>query len=97
MDFSDAATGTCTTNGTSYAYAVGDSCTVNAIFAPQTAGIRHGAVVLASSSGATIATASVQGVGVGPQVALTPGIITTVAGTGTAGYSNDGGGATLPS
>ncbi len=35
-----------------------------------------------------------QGVGVGPLAALTPGIISTVAGSGTAGYSGDGGAAT---
>jgi sugar lactone lactonase YvrE len=34
------------------------------------------------------------GFGLGPMVALTPGIVSTVAGNGTAGYSGDGGAAT---
>ena len=94
MDFTDAGTGTCTTNGSSHAYAVGASCTVNVRFTPKAAGARYGAVVLQNSSGVTIATGMVQGTGVGPQVALTPGTITTVAGNGTADFGGDGGTAT---
>jgi hypothetical protein len=37
------------------------------------------------------------GVGVGPLAALTPGVITTVAGNGTGGYAGDGGAATSAS
>ena len=36
----------------------------------------------------------VTGIGLGPLAALTPGIITTVAGNGTAAYAGDGGPAT---
>src|SRR5882757_2886878 len=35
LDFADAGTGTCTTNGVSYTYAAGDSCTVNVAFTPM--------------------------------------------------------------
>jgi streptogramin lyase len=34
LDFSDAGTGTCDTNGASHAYAIGDSCTVDVTFTP---------------------------------------------------------------
>jgi trimeric autotransporter adhesin len=93
LDFTDAGTGTCTTNGSSSVYTLGSSCTVNVSFTPKAAGPRYGAAVLQNSAGVAIATVSVQGTGVGPQVALTPGTITTVAGNGTPGYSGDEGAA----
>jgi sugar lactone lactonase YvrE len=72
LDFLDASTGTCTTNGTSHSYSAGDTCTVNVTFKPQYAGTRYGAVELLNSSGAVIATANIYGTGAGPQVAFTP-------------------------
>ena len=93
LDFVDAESGSCDPNGSTYASSAGSSCTVDVIFSPKYAGARYGAVVLSDASG-VIATAYIYGTGTGPLVALTPGIITTVAGNGTQGYSGDGGAAT---
>lgn len=82
LDFADAGTGTCTTNGTSYTYAAGDSCTVNLTFTPTNAGGRSGAVELLSGSGSVVATGYVYGIGAGPQIAYSPGPQSTVAGSG---------------
>jgi sugar lactone lactonase YvrE len=68
--FTDAGTGTCTTNGTSHTYVVGESCTVDVKFSPLYPGVTHGAVVL-TSGGATIATALLNAMGVGPLAAFT--------------------------
>jgi sugar lactone lactonase YvrE len=65
QEFSDAGTGSCTA-GTSYQ--AGSSCTVDVIFAPGLAGTRNGAVVLEGSSGNTLATALMSGIGTGPQM-----------------------------
>ena len=46
LDFADAGTGTCTTNGTTHTYAAGDTCTVDLTFVPQLPGARNGAVVV---------------------------------------------------
>ncbi len=80
MDFADAGTGTCTTNGTSYAYSAGNTCTVNVTFTPRVAGLRNGAVLLQNGSGNTIATGYVYGVGSGPQVSFLPGSQITLGG-----------------
>jgi sugar lactone lactonase YvrE len=67
LDFADAGTGTCTTNGTSHVYQSGDTCTVNVRFSPTAPRARSGSVVLLSS-GSAIGTAYLTGTGVGPQV-----------------------------
>jgi sugar lactone lactonase YvrE/ribosomal protein S11 len=77
-DFTDAGTGTCTTNGTSYVYNVDETCTVNVTFTPQHAGTRYGAIQLLNSSGVAIVTAPVYGTGLGPQIAFAPGVQSTV-------------------
>jgi sugar lactone lactonase YvrE len=69
LDFTDASTGTCTANT---AYAAGQSCTVNVTFTPKFAGTRNGAVVLNDNNGNVIATAYLQGTGIGPQVNFLP-------------------------
>ena len=74
LDFTDAGTGSCTTNGTSHVYASGDTCTVDVIFAPKHPGQRLGGVQLVSTSGSLAATASIYGTGIGPQVTYSPGI-----------------------
>jgi YVTN family beta-propeller protein len=68
LDFTDAGTGTCTTNGTSFTYNEGDTCTVNVTFKPRYPGTRYGAVELTTSGGAVIAAAHVYGTGMGPQI-----------------------------
>ena len=79
LDFQDASTGSCTTNGTSHTYAAGDTCTLDVTFSPHFAGTRYGAAQLTDSSGNVIATAYLQGTGTGPQVNFLPGFETTIA------------------
>ncbi len=79
LDFTDAGTGSCTTNGTSYSYSAGDTCTVNVNFKPEYAGVRYGAAELVNGSGAVIATAYVYGTGSGPQVGFSPAAQSTIA------------------
>jgi len=67
-DFTDAGTGTCTTNGVSHSYSAGDTCTVDLKFTPTRPGQRLGAVQLASSGGAVIAAGGISGTGVAPMV-----------------------------
>ena len=68
LDFTDAGSGTCTTNGTSHTYSAGNTCTVVVQFKPTHPGQRLGAVQLVGSGGAVIATEDVYGTGTGPQV-----------------------------
>src|SRR5579863_699465 len=75
LDFADAGSDTCAANT---AYIAGQTCTVNVTFTPKFAGIRLGAVVLTDSSGNTMATGSLQGVGTGPQVIFLPGMQNTL-------------------
>jgi sugar lactone lactonase YvrE len=73
LDFTDAGTGTCTTNGTHHVYAVGDICTIDVTFRPQFSGARYGAAVLQDAFGNPLATGYVYGTGLGPQAAFLPG------------------------
>ena len=77
LDFANAGTGTCTTNGTTYTYSAGDTCTLDVTFTPRFAGLRNGAVLLTNSGGNTIATGYVHGIGSGPQVSFLPGSLST--------------------
>jgi sugar lactone lactonase YvrE len=79
LDFADAGTGTCDTNGTSHVYSAGDTCTVDVTFTPKYPGLREGAVEL-TASGTPIATAYVYGTGTGPQAAFSPSSIRTLGG-----------------
>ena len=78
LDFKDDGTGTCTTNGTSHVYNIGDACTVNVTFTPKYSGPRYGAVELGDSYGNIIVTVYVQGTGVGPQVSFPPGNLSSL-------------------
>ncbi|NYF53550.1 hypothetical protein [Tunturiibacter gelidoferens] len=78
LDFTDTATGTCTTFGTSFTYTDGESCLVNVTFTPKSIGTRYGAAVLQSSSGDVIATGYVHGTGSGPQANFLPGTQNTL-------------------
>ncbi|MGA2889399.1 MAG: choice-of-anchor D domain-containing protein [Terracidiphilus sp.] len=75
LDFGDAGTGTCAANT---AYTASQTCTMNVTFTPTSAGTRYGAVVLNDSNGNVIATAYLQGSGVGPQVNFLPGKESTI-------------------
>jgi hypothetical protein len=70
----------------------GTVCTISITFTPAYPGQRWVPLQVVSSGGNF--NVGLTGVGLGPLVALTPGIITTVAGDGTAGYTGDGGPAT---
>jgi large repetitive protein len=82
LDFTDAGTGTCTTNGTSHYYNAGDTCTVDVVFTPRSPGGRNGAAELTDSLGNVLATAYVQGTGAGPQLNFPAGAQSTpISGT----------------
>ena len=78
LDFADAATGSCTTNGSSHTYSAGDSCTVDVAFTPANAGTRYGGVTLENSLGSVIATGYVYGTGTGPQVVFLPSVVSNL-------------------
>ena len=67
------------------------SCKVD--FNPKYPGLREDALVAKDSAGNVVAVL-LYGIGLGPQVSVQPGMITTVAGTGSFGYWGDGGVAT---
>lgn len=73
LDFADAGTGSCTTNGASYTYAAGDVCTIDVTLKPQFSGIRYGAAILKDGLGNTLATGYMYGAGLAPQVSFLPG------------------------
>ena len=68
LDFADAGTGTCDTNGTGHTYSNGDTCSVKVTLTPKYAGPRYGAVQLLNGSRSVIATALIYGTGLGPQI-----------------------------
>ena len=68
LDFTNAGGGTCDTNGSGHVYNAGDSCTVNVMFTPKYAGARYGSVQLLDTSGKLLASALLQGAGLGPQL-----------------------------
>ena len=106
LDFSDAGTGSCTTNGTSYSYASNATCTVVVSFSPKAPGRRLGAVSLYSSGNSLLSRVLLSGTGVAPLGVYSTAAITSVA-TGlstprgltvdSAGnaYVNENGGTTL--
>ena len=70
QDFAGAAGGTCKAGKE---YAKGAVCTVNVTFRPKHAGTRYGAVVLTGSKAQNVvATAYLQGAGMGPQTTFAP-------------------------
>jgi sugar lactone lactonase YvrE len=69
------------------------ACSVDVTFSPKYSGLRTAPLVMTDGAG-TKSSVGLEGVGLAPRAALTPGIITTVAGNGTAGFSGDGGPAT---
>src|SRR5579884_3920934 len=59
----------------------GVNCTVPVSFQPRWPGLRKDAILVKDTSGNLIATTFLYGTGLGPQVALYPGVISTVAGS----------------
>jgi sugar lactone lactonase YvrE len=78
LDFSDAGTGSCDTNGAGYSYEAGGSCSIILEFKPTLPGTRYGAAALTNSDGRAIAVDYVYGTGLGSQVNFLPGTQSTV-------------------
>jgi sugar lactone lactonase YvrE len=94
QDFTDAGTGSCTSNGKTHAYHVGDTCTVDVSFKPRFSGERYGAALLLDGFGHILASAYVYGAGLGAQTTFLPGRSVSLA-NGLAqplGVAVDGGG-----
>jgi trimeric autotransporter adhesin len=70
----------------------GTICTIPITFSPGYPGLRPVPIQAVTSAGNV--NIGLNGLGVGPLAALTPGIITTIAGNGASGYTGDGGPAT---
>ncbi len=92
LDFRNVGTGSLVAG---HYYKAGERGTVDVIFTPRFTGTCTGAVVLKNPSGHVIATASIHGNGLGPQVAFLPGIQTSLGtdldhphGVGMDGYGN---------
>ena len=71
---------------------VGTICTIPITFSPGYPGLRPVPIQAVTSAGNI--NIGLNGLGVGPLAALTPGIITTIAGSGSSNYTGDGGPAT---
>jgi len=69
------------------------ACSVDVTFSPKYPGLRTPPLVMTDSAGKKSSVGLI-GTGLAPQAAFTPGIITTIAGNGTQGFSGDGGPAT---
>ena len=78
LDYADAGTGTCTTNGATYDYNAGDICTVNVIFTPAYPGTEFGTVELLNGSSTILTTAYISGTGVGPLAGFSPGAVSVL-------------------
>ncbi len=70
LDFADANTGTCTTNGTGFNYNPGDTCAVDVAFTPLFPGSRFGGVRLVDGGANNLASAFIYGTGTGPKVSF---------------------------
>jgi sugar lactone lactonase YvrE len=79
--------GTCTLG---VAYVSGNSCILSVTFTPSAPGPRWFPVTATDSLG-NVYSFALQGTAIASATAFTPGIITTIVGTGTAGYAGDGG------
>jgi trimeric autotransporter adhesin len=69
------------------------ACSVDVTFSPQYPGVRTAPLVVTDSMGKK-SSVGLAGIGLAARTALTPGIVTTIAGNGTKGFSGDGGPAT---
>jgi hypothetical protein len=86
LDFADVGTGTCDTNGPSYEYTSGSTCTMIVTFTPEYPGQRIGAVELLDGDGNLASTALLAGIGTGPDTTFAiyngttnlPATVTTV-------------------
>jgi sugar lactone lactonase YvrE len=65
------------------------SCTATVTFAPLYPGLQTGAIYAKTSSGTSLGVYFLKGTGMSAQLAFTPGIINTYAGTSTWGYQDN--------
>jgi streptogramin lyase len=79
LDFSDAGTGSCNSQGSTFVYNPGDTCTVDVTFKSQFPGSKYGAVILEDPSGSPLAYGYVYGNGVSPYAIFPPGKLAAVA------------------
>lgn len=86
VDFSLGAAN-CTTSGTI-------TCSLPVTFKPRNLGLRLDAVLVSDQNGNALGSVLLHGIGQSAQIAMYPGTLTTFAGTGSLGYSGDGGLAT---
>jgi sugar lactone lactonase YvrE len=87
-------TGTGCSTGTQIVGGVsGLDCILPVTFSPLFPGARRVPLIIAATESCepVTFTEGLTGIGVGPQVAFTPGLIVTIAGNGTLGYTGDGG------
>jgi trimeric autotransporter adhesin len=75
---------------------LGVNCVMSIAFSPRYPGVRRVPLAISATVGSTAKgfLLGLTGIGLGPQAGFTPALITTVAGTGTPGYTGDGGVAT---
>ena len=88
-DFSLGTVSGCAVDGTTINPA-GTVCSLSVTFTPQYPGLRNAPLTLTDGSGLNH-TFALRGVGVGPIFGFIPGVISTFAGSWTAGTSGDGG------
>ena len=82
---------TVVSSGTTCPTVTAGECTVEVQFQPTAAGRRSGALVIDDPSGNTLANVSLFGMSILPLAGFAPGVISTIAGNGTAGSSGDTG------
>lgn len=70
----------------------GTVCTATVTFAPTVVGMRPSRLVFTDANGSVAV--GLSGVGLGPAASLLPGLMSTIAGTGAAGATGNGGAAT---
>jgi sugar lactone lactonase YvrE len=64
------------------------SCSITVSFGPLLPGQRQDSLVIKNQSGIVLATTALHGVGLGPLMGLSPGVISTLVGNGTWGYQD---------
>jgi len=88
-EFTAGAPSTCVVDGHTINPAL-SICIVDVTFSPQHPGLRTAPLEVTDGTGKKYSL-GLEGTGLAPRAALTPGIITTIAGNGTYGFSGDGG------